>query len=67
MVAACSAISGRPVCSETGARLHFVDDRLDTLLAIQQAAELKRWNLYMADWQVTVSVTSTAHLWAIAH
>lgn len=49
-VVVCRAIAERPVCSETGARLHFVDDRLDTLLAVQQSAELKDWNLYLADW-----------------
>ncbi len=43
-------ISERPVCSETGARLHFVDDRLDTLLAVRQAVDLRDWNLYLADW-----------------
>eukprot|EP00878_Enallax_costatus_P025300 GHUV01027065.1.p1 GENE.GHUV01027065.1~~GHUV01027065.1.p1 ORF type:complete len:226 (+),score=38.23 GHUV01027065.1:1234-1911(+) len=44
------AISERPICSETGARLHFVDDRLDTLLAVQKHTDLRDWNLYLADW-----------------
>jgi hypothetical protein len=38
------------VCSETGARLHFVDDRLDTLTAVQQQKDLSKWQLYLADW-----------------
>jgi hypothetical protein len=45
----CRAIAERPVCRDGGARLHFVDDRLDTLLAVQQAG-LQGWHLYMADW-----------------
>lgn len=48
-VEALKSIADRPVCRETGAHLHFVDDRLDTLLAVQQAG-LKDWNLYLADW-----------------
>lgn len=43
-------IGDRPVCKETGATLHFVDDRLDTLLAVQQAGGLDNWKLYLADW-----------------
>lgn len=44
-------IAGRPVCQGAGTRLHFVDDRLDTLLAVQQAQDLKgQWELYLADW-----------------
>jgi hypothetical protein len=45
----CRTIAERPICRDSGARLHFVDDRLDTLLAVQQAG-LTDWNLYMADW-----------------
>ncbi|KAF6253918.1 hypothetical protein COO60DRAFT_369922 [Scenedesmus sp. NREL 46B-D3] len=48
-VEALRAIADRPVCRDSGARLHFVDDRLDTLLAVQQAG-LQGWNLYLADW-----------------
>lgn len=46
----CREIGQRPVCSETGARLHFVDDRLDTLTAVQQQKDLSKWQLYLADW-----------------
>lgn len=40
------------MCKGSGATLHFVDDRLDTLLAVQQAGGLDNWNLYLADWCV---------------
>lgn len=48
-VEALQTIAERPVCRDSGAQLHFVDDRLDTLLAVQ-AAGLQGWKLYMADW-----------------
>ncbi len=35
-------------------RKHFIDDRLDTLVAVQQASDLADWRLYLADWWVTV-------------
>lgn len=39
------------MCQGASTRLHFVDDRLDTLLAVQQAQDVKsRWKLYLADW-----------------
>eukprot|EP00879_Flechtneria_rotunda_P030245 GHRR01032853.1.p1 GENE.GHRR01032853.1~~GHRR01032853.1.p1 ORF type:complete len:143 (+),score=45.70 GHRR01032853.1:360-788(+) len=47
---ALATISSRPLCQEPGVRLHFVDDRLDILLAVQQAANLQHWNLHLADW-----------------
>ncbi|EFJ46071.1 hypothetical protein VOLCADRAFT_93606 [Volvox carteri f. nagariensis] len=45
-------ISHQPLCNASPhTRLHFVDDRLDTLLAVRQVPELaSRWNLYLADW-----------------
>lgn len=49
-VEALMTISGRPVCQSPGVRLHFVDDRLDTLLAVAQQQDLAGWNLYLADW-----------------
>jgi hypothetical protein len=44
------AIQARPVCE--GARLHFVDDRLETLKAASEAGLGDRWQLYLADWCV---------------
>ncbi|GIL90107.1 hypothetical protein Vretimale_13937 [Volvox reticuliferus] len=44
-------IAQQPCCASPETRLHFVDDRLDTLLAVKQVPELAaRWNLYLADW-----------------
>ncbi|GLC69241.1 hypothetical protein PLESTF_000806100 [Pleodorina starrii] len=44
-------IARQQVCASPATRLHFVDDRLDTLLAVRQVPELAaRWNLYLADW-----------------
>jgi len=43
-------IAARPICADTGARLHFVDDRLETLLAVRGSAGMDKWNLYLADW-----------------
>ncbi|KXZ55807.1 hypothetical protein GPECTOR_2g1357 [Gonium pectorale] len=44
-------ISEQPTCASPSARLHFVDDRLDTLLAVRRVPELAaRWSLYLADW-----------------
>ncbi|PNW73936.1 hypothetical protein CHLRE_13g578900v5 [Chlamydomonas reinhardtii] len=48
---ALSTIGSRPLCSAPGTRLHFVDDRLDTLRAVAAVPELAaRWKLYLADW-----------------
>jgi hypothetical protein len=46
----CRAIAERPICQGSGIRKHFIDDRLDTLTAVQEAADLRDWNLYLADW-----------------
>eukprot|EP01026_Neomeris_dumetosa_P011087 TRINITY_DN14042_c2_g2_i2.p1 TRINITY_DN14042_c2_g2~~TRINITY_DN14042_c2_g2_i2.p1 ORF type:complete len:340 (+),score=44.47 TRINITY_DN14042_c2_g2_i2:344-1363(+) len=43
-------IGGRPICSDTGARLHFIDDRLSTLEAIMEDPSLQNWRLYLAEW-----------------
>jgi len=44
-------IASRPVCE--GARLHFVDDRLETLKAAVEAGLLEEgWALYLAEWWV---------------
>jgi hypothetical protein len=43
-------IAARPVAA-AAQRLHFVDDRLETLLAVAEDAELaSRWTLYLASW-----------------
>lgn len=47
-VEALREISRRPVCD--GARLHFVDDRLETLKAALAAGLGGAWSLYLADW-----------------
>lgn len=59
-------IADRPVCKDTGARLHFIDDRLETLLAVQHAAGCDKWKLYLADWWVLVLLADTLTLacWA---
>ncbi|GIL54086.1 hypothetical protein Vafri_9641 [Volvox africanus] len=50
-VEALGVIAQQPCCSSPETRLHFVDDRLDTLLAVREVPELAaRWNLYLADW-----------------
>eukprot|EP00775_Hariotina_reticulata_P003709 gene3709-3972_t len=49
-VQALRTIAERPICTGTGTRKHFIDDRLDTLTAVQEAADLRDWNLYLADW-----------------
>jgi hypothetical protein len=40
----------RPLCRDTSVRLHFVDDRLQTLQAVADQSDLKRWKLHFADW-----------------
>lgn len=40
----------RPLCASPATRLHFVDDRLDTLTHISAQPGLERWQLYLADW-----------------
>ncbi|KAG2438890.1 hypothetical protein HYH02_010686 [Chlamydomonas schloesseri] len=48
---ALSTIGSRPLCAAASTRLHFVDDRLDTLRAVAAVPELAaRWKLYLADW-----------------
>ena len=48
----CSDIASRPLVAGGNARMHFVDDRFDTVQAILEAPELKNTNLkvYLADW-----------------
>ncbi|CAD7696650.1 unnamed protein product [Ostreobium quekettii] len=40
----------RPMCKEPGVRLHFVDDRPETVELMSTAEDMARWNLYFADW-----------------
>ena len=42
----------RPICTDPTTTLHFVDDRLDTLLAARAAPDLtaRPWKLYLASW-----------------
>ncbi|KAG2493125.1 hypothetical protein HYH03_008552 [Edaphochlamys debaryana] len=50
---ALSTIASRPAAASPSTRLHFVDDRLDTLRAVQRAQGGQgggRWRLYLADW-----------------
>ncbi|KAI8467749.1 MAG: hypothetical protein J3K34DRAFT_429434 [Monoraphidium minutum] len=47
-VEALREIAARPVAQ--GARLHFVDDRLETLRAALDAGLGATWSLYLADW-----------------
>lgn len=44
-------ISQRPLVKDSRARLHFVDDRFETLKAINETPDLKNnIHLYLADW-----------------
>ncbi|GAX77267.1 hypothetical protein CEUSTIGMA_g4713.t1 [Chlamydomonas eustigma] len=57
------SIMTQPVCKGVGASLHFVDDRLETLLAIQKDPGLaSKWKLYLASWGYCTSqeVTTAA-------
>lgn len=40
----------RPMCQDPFTRLHFVDDRFETLKAARECSDLKRWKIYLADW-----------------
>ncbi|CAL8468778.1 g8319 [Coccomyxa elongata] len=43
-------ISQRPLVRTSGARIHFIDDRLETLKAVRKASDLHDVQLYLADW-----------------
>lgn len=45
-------ISQRPLVRTSGARIHFIDDRLETLKAVRKASDLHDVQLYLADWYV---------------
>lgn len=52
-IQALKTIEQRPVCQAPGVRLHFVDDRYETLKAMVDDGGLGRWNLYHAAWGYT--------------
>ena len=43
-------ITQRPIVRKSGARVHFIDDRLKTLRAVSQAPDLRHVQLYLAAW-----------------
>ena len=43
-------ITQRPIVRKSGARVHFIDDRLETLRAVSQAPDLRHVQLYLAAW-----------------
>mmetsp|Transcript_33573 Transcript_33573/g.79687 ORF Transcript_33573/g.79687 Transcript_33573/m.79687 type:complete len:319 (-) Transcript_33573:183-1139(-) len=43
-------IASRPVAQSPGARLHFVDDRFETIKAIKSDPSLSGWSVYLAGW-----------------
>jgi len=49
-IEALRAIMSRPIASDVSSSLHFVDDRFETLEAIAQEGDLRRFNLYLAAW-----------------
>uniref|UniRef100_A0A7S1X9G1 Uncharacterized protein n=1 Tax=Tetraselmis chuii TaxID=63592 RepID=A0A7S1X9G1_9CHLO len=50
--AALRDIAARPVCQTPGAKLHFIDDRFETLQAMSAGVEggVAPWKLYLAAW-----------------
>lgn len=48
----CRDIAHRPLVTNSQARLHFVDDRFETVQAVLEASDLKETKLrvYLADW-----------------
>ncbi|KAK9914914.1 hypothetical protein WJX75_002260 [Coccomyxa subellipsoidea] len=49
-IEALRTISQRPLVSQSGARIHFIEDRLETLKAVRMASDLRHIQLYLADW-----------------
>ena len=43
-------ISQRPIVAGSGARLHFIDDRWETVKAVHETPDLAHVRLYLADW-----------------
>ena len=52
----------RPMCSGADTRLHFVDDRAETLLHIAAQPHVSRWTLYFADWCVAYTALLTTQI-----
>ena len=46
----CRTISQRPLVKESGARVHFIDDRFETVRAVRDAPDLGNVVVYLADW-----------------
>lgn len=46
----CRTISQRPIVRQSKARVHFIDDRLETLRAVSEVADLRHVQLYLAAW-----------------
>ena len=43
-------ISQRPLVKESKARVHFIDDRYETVKAVRDAPELQNVIVYLAEW-----------------
>ena len=46
----CRTISQRPLVKESRARVHFIDDRYETVRAVRDAPDLSNVVVYLADW-----------------
>ena len=46
----CRIISQRPLVKESRARVHFIDDRYETVRAVRDAPDLSNVVVYLADW-----------------
>ena len=48
--ATCRTISQRPLLRESRARVHFIDDRFETVKAVREAPGLSNMVVYLAEW-----------------
>ena len=48
--AVCRTICEKPLVKDNKAKVHFVDDRVETCRAVSECPELKDVSVYMADW-----------------
>ena len=46
----CRTISQRPLVKDSRARVHFIDDRYETVRAVRDAQGLSNVVVYLADW-----------------